>query len=170
MDLVELGAIGELVGGVAVLITLIYLALQVRHTAESHRVAATSAVHDNFYKAVQLFFGEAEAATIAPRAMHGLEDLTDVERYRWSAQLYVMYCHFESVFYRGRRDIVEPDEYDRTMKLLRWYHTAPGVRAWWNGNPYDNRPDRTAALFSQEFQDFVDGLDLGSWNPERAEA
>ena len=31
MDLIELGAIGELVGGVAVLATLVYLAVQVRH-------------------------------------------------------------------------------------------------------------------------------------------
>ena len=32
MDILELGAIGELVGGVAVLATLLYLALQVRHS------------------------------------------------------------------------------------------------------------------------------------------
>jgi hypothetical protein len=30
MDIMELGAIGELVGGAAVLVTLVYLALQVR--------------------------------------------------------------------------------------------------------------------------------------------
>ena len=35
MDIVELGAIGELVGGIAVLITLIYLAGQVRHSKEA---------------------------------------------------------------------------------------------------------------------------------------
>ncbi len=42
MDIVELGAVGELVGGAAVLLTLIYLARQIRQTnvndrAESHR-------------------------------------------------------------------------------------------------------------------------------------
>lgn len=31
MDIIELGAIGELVGGVAVFVTLVYLAVQVRH-------------------------------------------------------------------------------------------------------------------------------------------
>ena len=32
MDILELGAIGELVGGAAVLVTLIYLAVQLRRT------------------------------------------------------------------------------------------------------------------------------------------
>ncbi len=169
MNIMELGAIGELVGGVAVLITLIYLALQVRHTAESGRVAATSAVHNNFHSAVNLLFREAEA-TIAPKAMDGLDDLSPIERYRWGAQLYTMYCHFESVYYRGKRDLLEPDEYDRAMALLGWFHTAPGVQAWWNGNPYDDRPNRTAELFSQEFQAFVDGLELGSWPAQPEEA
>ena len=34
MDIMELGAIGELVGGVAVLVTLIYLAVQIRQGNE----------------------------------------------------------------------------------------------------------------------------------------
>ena len=37
MDIMELGAIGELVGGVAVIGSLIYVGLQVRHSAEQAR-------------------------------------------------------------------------------------------------------------------------------------
>lgn len=40
----ELGAIRELVGGVAVLATLLYLARQVRQTTATARLAASSAV------------------------------------------------------------------------------------------------------------------------------
>ena len=45
MDIMELGAIGELVGGVAVLVTLIYLAMQMR---QGNEIAKADAV----YKAV----------------------------------------------------------------------------------------------------------------------
>ncbi len=38
MDIMELGAIGELVGGVAVIGSLIYLALQVRQGNQIERV------------------------------------------------------------------------------------------------------------------------------------
>ncbi len=40
MDIMELGAIGELVGGVAVVVTLIYLAVQVRVNTATNRSAA----------------------------------------------------------------------------------------------------------------------------------
>ena len=38
MDIMELGAIGELVGGVAVLATLVYLAIQIRQNTASNRL------------------------------------------------------------------------------------------------------------------------------------
>ncbi len=40
MDIMELGAIGELVGGVAVLVTLVYLAVQVRQGRRDLRLQA----------------------------------------------------------------------------------------------------------------------------------
>ena len=39
MDIMELGAIGELVGGVAVLVTLVYLALQIRQNTSQVRLS-----------------------------------------------------------------------------------------------------------------------------------
>ncbi len=41
MNIMELGAIGELVGGLAVLVTLVYLAVQVRHTRTDRRPSAS---------------------------------------------------------------------------------------------------------------------------------
>ena len=43
MDIMELGAIGELVGGLAVLVTLVYLALQVRQNTRSVRLTVFQA-------------------------------------------------------------------------------------------------------------------------------
>ena len=40
MDIMELGAIGELVGGVAVIATLVYLAIQVRQSNANTRAGA----------------------------------------------------------------------------------------------------------------------------------
>ncbi len=40
MDIMELGAIGELVGGVAVIASLIYVGLQVRHGSRAAQQSA----------------------------------------------------------------------------------------------------------------------------------
>ncbi len=48
MDIMELGAIGELVGGVAVLATLVYLAVQTRNNTQAIRSSTYSQVADSF--------------------------------------------------------------------------------------------------------------------------
>ncbi len=155
MNIMELGAIGELVGGVAVLATLIYLALQVRQTAASGRLAATSAIHENFNYVSSFFAAGSDESIIALEAMSGVEGLTPKQRFRWGSQLYTMYCHFEMVYYLRKQGLIEPDEERRAMALLDWYQAAPGVRAWWHGNIYDDRPLKISRLFSEEFQRFM---------------
>jgi hypothetical protein len=49
MTIQDLGAIGELVGGLAVIITLIYLAVQIRQNTRTH----ASLIRQNFYDATQ---------------------------------------------------------------------------------------------------------------------
>ena len=47
MNILELGAIGELVGGVAVMVTLIYLAVQVRQNTKIVRASSMQAPTDS---------------------------------------------------------------------------------------------------------------------------
>jgi len=49
MTIHDLGAIGELVGGIAVVVTLIYLATQIKQNTKVH----ASLVRQNFYDAQQ---------------------------------------------------------------------------------------------------------------------
>ena len=55
MDLTQLANLGEFIGGVAVLVTLIYLALQVRQSTSAQRTAAELAVADLTYKTVSAY-------------------------------------------------------------------------------------------------------------------
>ncbi len=55
MDIMELGAIGELVGGVAVLLTLIYLAVPVRQSTAVQRQSARLAAGDAVQNSVGRF-------------------------------------------------------------------------------------------------------------------
>ena len=56
MTLTELGALGEFVGGIAVLVTLIYLVVQLRQNTTTTRSSAYQswiAVHDNLFYSLQ---------------------------------------------------------------------------------------------------------------------
>lgn len=48
MTLQDLGAIGEVIGGIAVIVSFIYLALQVRHGLQGYRSNITQEVTNHF--------------------------------------------------------------------------------------------------------------------------
>ena len=48
MNVMELGAMGELVGGVAVIASLIYVGIQLRHSTTATRAASYHAIKDSF--------------------------------------------------------------------------------------------------------------------------
>ncbi|NIU08761.1 hypothetical protein GWN42_09780, partial [candidate division KSB1 bacterium] len=56
MTLTELGAIGEFVGGIAVVLTLVYLAVQIRQSTNSTRSSAYQSwvnAHESLFSSMQ---------------------------------------------------------------------------------------------------------------------
>lgn len=49
----------------------------------------------------------------------GVEGLNDQDRFRFGAQIYTMYCHFEMVYHLSLKGTVEQDEVTRAMLLIR---------------------------------------------------
>ncbi len=85
MDIMELGAIGEMVGGVAVLATLIYLAVQVRQGNKTERAQAhrswTREMNHAFFSPLQ----EPEFANMVRRAGEDFASLSGDEQLAVSA-------------------------------------------------------------------------------------
>ncbi len=73
MDVMELGAIGELVGGVAVIATLIYLAIQVRHTAESNLASTQFGIQTEFNRLHEMLLSNPEILAVLDKAESGGE-------------------------------------------------------------------------------------------------
>ena len=91
MSLQDLGSIGELIAAIATVVTLVYLAIQIRHNSRaldrSNEFAQAGSIHD-----ITLLFNElnwrlasdGELADIHTRALAG-EDLTPTESTRFVA-------------------------------------------------------------------------------------
>ncbi len=82
MDILELGAIGELVGGAAVLVTLIYLALQVRHGNEVEKSETHRAFVSDWNRQVLMPFSGAESGPFLRRANADFDGLSDDDKFR----------------------------------------------------------------------------------------
>ncbi|MEJ2130830.1 MAG: hypothetical protein P8Y95_04220 [Gammaproteobacteria bacterium] len=88
MSIMELGALGEFIGAIAVVVTLMFLALQVRHSArtmeESNRLERTAAI-DRHNDSISRWRGrlmESESLARIWLAASNDEEMTDVDRLR----------------------------------------------------------------------------------------
>jgi hypothetical protein len=102
MDLTQLANLGEFIGGVAVLVTLIYLAVQVRQTNKTISASAFHGITGHVLALHSLLLQDREMADLTVRGRSGLENLDEVERLRFglgaSAVLHVTNDIFE--YYR----------------------------------------------------------------------
>ena len=99
MNIMELGAIGELVGGVAVIGSLIYVGLQLRQNTRQLKSQARFQVFESLNQnAVRLVGSEQfELARAEPTASHPMQFSDDGDRFQfvWTSWL----SHAEMLFY-----------------------------------------------------------------------
>jgi len=83
MDWVVVGVVAEIVGAVAVVITLIYLAIQVRDSNQQARIATTQDVVDQAARWKELIAADEKLAEVYSRGMADFIQLSDHERTRF---------------------------------------------------------------------------------------
>ena len=131
MNWEAIGAIGEIIGATAVVVTLIYLAVQLRQN--------TAGIRANAYQ-MWLSVTIAEQSTAQNPAMAetiatGLFDPSSLTEENWVP--FANYCHTfvlkaESAYFLQKERIIDESvcekEFDRTVKLL----STPGPAQWWS--------------------------------------
>ena len=132
MTISDLGAIGELVGSFAVLLTLVYLAIQVRHSREllerQERLGLGPAYQAKFSSRIELEKLVIELAELSVRVQRGeYEQLNEVEEFR-IRQLHSLWADWwdqASLGFRSAESFTIPIE---TIEMIFETWEASGVK------------------------------------------
>ena len=141
-----IGAVGEVVGGVGVIVTLIYLAIQVRQNTKASEKQnlrdATEFLHSCYRSVIE----DQELADISVRGMKDYAALTEAERERFH---YLNVTQLQAattiIELRGAEDTSIPsmtDVFDRRM-------LSAGYREWWI--------KRGQHIVARDYVDLIDG-------------
>ncbi len=147
MSLQDLGAIGELIGGIAVVISLVYLAVQIRQNTQTVRASAYQSI---LAVSVQARLMVAQDPLLCRRMLEGLRDsekLTDEEKAQLRQTISAMLRLFENVFFQYRRSMVEEQIWESWRAAMIAMFSRPDVQEWWPS---------TRAFFHQEFREFLE--------------
>ena len=152
MSLSDLASLGSFVSGFAVLISLVYLAAQVR---QADRNQQTSIRHSRVSRTVDLHLALADPR-MADAWSHGLRspnETTETELGQFINLCRAHFFHFEDSFYQREQGLLNDAAFETVVAGARLLARSPGVRATWRLA----RPN-----FGGRFLDFMDGVVAGS--------
>jgi hypothetical protein len=145
MNWEALGAIGEIVGAVAVVLTLGYLAVQIRQNTKSVRSSTRHAFIASG-GAIQIAFAEAEAAAVLVKGGRAYSDLSLEQRFQFTMLMRAMLGIGEDSFLQAREGLLDRELWDARARIVAETLRQPGMEDWWKKNQH---------IYSTSFQEAV---------------
>jgi hypothetical protein len=134
----ELGALGELVGAIASVALLGYIAIQIRQNSKTleHNTRATEAAsRQAFASQDQAFLCSALDSVVLARAVSKQENgeaLSQLEQSQLLGRQHVNFRVFETAYSQFRRGVLDQSEWDRYRRIIRYLVNGDGpTREMW---------------------------------------
>jgi hypothetical protein len=160
MDLATLAQLGEFVGGLFVVVSLVYLAYQVRQNTTSLRAENYARVLVRLSTLQSNLSSDGELNRIVVIGAQTPEALTRTERMRFSWSLYELIGAAEFVYHQERAGALPAEVWERWQATLVWWLSNPGIQRWWAARP---------SPFSASFEALIDEIiRTAPYDPETA--
>ncbi len=152
MTLQDLGGIGEFIGGIAVVISLVYLAVQIRQNTKSVRASTYQAILDSSRSDTELLLVHPHLERVYRVGRRNPEKLNDDERPLFRMLVAQILLSSESLFLQHQQGAIDSDYWQRRQQTLRGLLSQPGVRQWWaaRGTPRE--------YYDPGFRELVDSI------------
>jgi hypothetical protein len=150
MDITILAAWGEFIGGIAVVVSLVYLASQIRQNSRLLQASTTSASSQVEVTVNALMAQEPEVAKAYFDGLTDLGSLSEEDRRRFDAvaSIWIQVLRQQHQFQRD--GIGSPDEWTYRLEGMRWvFRHGAGARQWWR---------EIREVYPERFREVVDGL------------
>jgi hypothetical protein len=135
-----IGAVGEIVGAIAVVVTLIYVSKEIRQGARSVAIGALRDTTAQWNQWSEMLAGSPDLAAIVTKGNSAYESLTDAESLRYGAYIQSFFDNVESY-----RVLVRDHKIDKDLDVLESIVARriviPGFAAWWSENMDDYSDD-----------------------------
>jgi hypothetical protein len=158
MNLNDLANIGQVIGAIAVVISLIYVALQIRQNTSAVRSPHRAISSRAFCKLVSSHPADAELSRIAANGLRDYQSLSENERTRFIAAFMSFLSYSQNAFLKWRQGLLAPSLWLGWEQVMMNLFGAPGGKAFWKERGY---------MFGDEFRRYIeDDLIIREPHPE----
>ena len=142
MTIAELGALGEFVASFGVLITLIYLSIQMRQNTKAVRLSGTHAVTEELQDMFSLLASDEGLCEVFVEAAQN-EELSGVTRVRFNTFMSNVVRVYENAYLQNRDQAVSSDHWEGIVRMMIDITAIPAFASYWKDRKH---------WFSDEFQ------------------
>jgi hypothetical protein len=145
MTLSDLGNLGEFISAVAVVVSLLYLAVQVRQNTRMMRVSTHQALNSEWNSLNVAYGSDPEVATLLDRGSQDYSQLNRVERFRYTLLMRAIFGSHNDMFLCFSEGLISQEEWAGQSRAIATALAWPGARTWWERNA-----ENTSEAFRQE--------------------
>lgn len=142
-----IGATGEVLGAVAVLVTLIYLAAQIKQNTLALKSSAAQAVHENFANWYSSTQSDPKLLEISTKGMRDYSSLSEIEKSQFIAMFMAFSSHTQNAYNKWQQGTLNPELWRGWEYLSMNFFNTPGGKVFWNERGY---------MFADAFQSYIE--------------
>jgi len=147
MTLEELNYLAEIIGGAAVVISLIYVAMQVRQNTQAVRLSTVHNVTEEFRDWNKDIAGNEGLAAIFLKGMQFPSEVEGIEKLRYNCFLYSIFSAYENAYVQQKAGALDLDEWNGIKQSITDFGKLPGMQSYWNERKH---------WYGENFRQFMD--------------
>lgn len=152
-----IGSLGDAIGGVGVILTLLYLAHQTRQNTRAVRAASFQQVADSLSDVSITIFKDPSLVSLIERVKSDAASLSDEDIARYGYFLLATLRRIESLYFHAEQGTIEGQSWLGTQQTLLFIFSLEVARRWWTKN---------ASRFNEDFRAYID-QDVIALDPKR---
>jgi len=145
-----ISAISQFVSSIAVVLSLLYLAMEVRRSTRVAKVAAQDAAASAVRDVTNTFMENADMSRIWGSGLENLKSLSREDQARFFHAAHQFLKALETIHFHHLSGLMDEELWLGWQELLRHYIFAPGIARYW---------EIRSELFSARFRQFVRRLE-----------
>ena len=149
MNWEAIGSVSELIGAVGVIVSLIYLAAQIRQNTKSLRASAYDAITSHVAELNKLIISDAEVSSIIDEGDQDRSSLSREKRKRYDAFQRNRFRHYDNLHYQYCHGLLEESRWQPLQEAITYQLQKPGVVSSWN---------QYSRTLNTEFAEYVESL------------
>jgi len=147
MTLEQLGSLGEFIGAMAVVVSLIYVALEIRSNSRSTRLAALQTAMESSQRIIELPARDRDLARVIRIGSNDPDSLTEDEYAQYRYWLVLSLRSTENMFVQYKAGALDEETWIARSGTVKWMMDTPGGRKVWAS---------TSNRYLVDFQEWMD--------------